>query len=58
MITSKDGYCPICKEGDVKPTGFLENIYFFKCNLCEEHYKFNVKEIDINQLPFTKPIDT
>ena len=58
MIKSEDGYCPVCREGDVSPTGYLDSIHFFKCNQCGEHYGFDVKEIDLDQLPFTKPINT
>mgnify|MGYP001263909604 CR=1 FL=1 len=57
MITSEDGYCPTCHEGDVYPTGYLDNIHFFKCNQCDEHYKFNIKKIELDQLPFTKPMN-
>jgi uncharacterized protein (DUF983 family) len=53
MIISKDGYCPTCHEGDVVSTGFLDSIHFFKCNQCNQHYGFNVKEIDVDELPFT-----
>ena len=55
MTLSKDGYCPVCCEGDVLQTGFLDSIYFFKCNQCGQHYMFDVKKIDIEQLPFTSP---
>ena len=58
MIISEDGYCPKCHEGDVSSTGFLDSIPFFRCNQCGEYYGFNVKEIDLNQLPFTKPVNT
>ena len=60
MIISKDGYCPACHEGDVVSTGFLDSIHFFKCNQCNQHYGFNAKEIDVDELPFTSnpsPID-
>ena len=53
MIISKDGYCPTCHEGDVVSTGFLDSIHFFKCNQCNQHYGFNAKEIDVDELPFT-----
>ena len=56
MIVSEDGYCPSCKEGDVNNTGHLENFQFFKCNQCGEHYRFNINKIELDQLPFTKPI--
>ena len=57
MITSEDGYCPTCHEGDVSGQGYLEDIYFFKCNQCGQHYGFNIKKIDPNQLPITKPMN-
>jgi len=60
IVSNTDGYCPKCHEGDVSHYGFLENIHFFKCNLCGQHYGFNIKEIDVDELPFTSnpsPID-
>ena len=60
MIESKDGYCPKCHEGDVSPMGFLDNIRFFKCNQCGQHYGFNINKIDLDELPFTSqpiPLD-
>ena len=52
MLTSEDGYCPSCFEGDVVSTGFLDHIQFLKCNQCSERYSFMLGTAVTDVLPF------
>jgi len=52
MINSEDGYCPVCNEGDVISTGYLDKIQFVKCCRCGERYAFKIDNVIIEELPF------